>query len=135
MLAPTYGVGSPYDNGDELTERRIQVSLGDGSDRGEGPKRIVSPLSPVRDFIAKRATRKRVPEPIEVKNARFKRDLLSPGMQDVELRSPELELPAKEQEKAQQRRTVWGMIDGWWDLGLLERMGTKKKKRQARGAV
>jgi len=44
-------------------------------------------------------------------------------------------VPEKEQGKAQQRRTVWGMIDGWWDLGLLERMGTMKKKRTARGGV
>ncbi|KAL2163285.1 hypothetical protein VTH06DRAFT_5341 [Thermothelomyces fergusii] len=27
------------------------------------------------------------------------------------------------------RRTVWGMIDGWWDLGLLERMGTVRRKK------
>jgi hypothetical protein len=28
------------------------------------------------------------------------------------------------------RRTVWGMVvEGWWDLGLLERMGTVRRKR------
>ncbi|KAL1840786.1 hypothetical protein VTJ49DRAFT_7741 [Mycothermus thermophilus] len=27
------------------------------------------------------------------------------------------------------RRTVWGFIEGWWDLGLLERMGTVRRKR------
>ncbi|GAB1317849.1 hypothetical protein MFIFM68171_08059 [Madurella fahalii] len=26
------------------------------------------------------------------------------------------------------RRTVWGMIEGWWDLGLLERMNTVRRK-------
>ncbi|KAL2151141.1 hypothetical protein VTH82DRAFT_6239 [Thermothelomyces myriococcoides] len=27
------------------------------------------------------------------------------------------------------RRTMWEMIDGWWDLGLLERMGTVRRKK------
>ncbi|KAL2266689.1 hypothetical protein VTJ83DRAFT_6041 [Remersonia thermophila] len=27
------------------------------------------------------------------------------------------------------RKTVWGLIDGWWDLGLLERMGTVRRKK------
>jgi hypothetical protein len=27
------------------------------------------------------------------------------------------------------RRTVWGMIEGWWDLGLLERMGTVRRRK------
>lgn len=127
-------------NEDELMGRRIPVSPMDESEQGQESKRVVSPLSPVRDFLAKRAMRKRVPEPIEVnrlKHVRSMRGMLSPGLQEVDLRSPEMdqEGPVKEQEKAQQRRTVWGMIDGWWDLNLLERMGTMKKKRQARTAV
>jgi hypothetical protein len=27
------------------------------------------------------------------------------------------------------RRTVWGLIEGWWDLGLLERMGTVRRRK------
>lgn len=37
--------------------------------------------------------------------------------------TPGLSPPAKPK-----RRTVWGMIDGWWDLGLLERMNTVRRK-------
>ncbi|KAK4112454.1 hypothetical protein N656DRAFT_90652 [Canariomyces notabilis] len=28
------------------------------------------------------------------------------------------------------RRTVWGIIEGWWDLGLLERMNTVRSRRK-----
>lgn len=27
------------------------------------------------------------------------------------------------------RRTVWGLIEGWWDLGLLERMNTVRRRK------
>lgn len=40
-----------------------------------------------------------------------------------ELVSPALSTGGKK------RRTVWGLVDGWWDLGLLERMGTVRRKR------
>ena len=32
-------------------------------------------------------------------------------------------------ESGRQKRTVWDVVDGWWDLGLLERMGTVKSVR------
>ncbi|KAK4148901.1 hypothetical protein C8A00DRAFT_38513 [Chaetomidium leptoderma] len=45
--------------------------------------------------------------------------------------SPGLAAPAPANTAAggKKRRTVWGLIDGWWDLGLLERMGTVRRKR------
>ncbi|KAM7188275.1 hypothetical protein V8F20_010652 [Naviculisporaceae sp. PSN 640] len=133
------GTRSPYaPHDDELTEKRIPVSpVDDDNTQEQSPKRVVSPLSPVRDFIARRATRKQVPRPIEVGRSRgLRRDMLSPGLQEVDLRSPQVESPAGEKRKTQ-RRTVWGMIDGWWDLGLLERMNTvrRKKTNQTRGMI
>ncbi|KAM7221997.1 hypothetical protein V8F06_002748 [Rhypophila decipiens] len=142
MLASMPGTRSPYaPNDDELTEKRIPVSPIDDDNQQQSPRRVVSPLSPVRDFIARRATRKQVPRPIEVTRSRgLKRDMLSPAMHEVDLRSPQAESPAaREQAKSKtQRRTVWGMIDGWWDLGLLERMNTIKRKKpnkQTRGGM
>lgn len=38
--------------------------------------------------------------------------------------------PSPAPTKGKKRRTVWeGLVDGWWDLGLLERMGTVRRKR------
>lgn len=31
--------------------------------------------------------------------------------------------------KVPKRKTVWGTFEGWWELGLLERMGTVRRKR------
>lgn len=44
--------------------------------------------------------------------------------------SPVLPVPVhtKQKEKSK-RRTMWGLVEGWWDLGLLERMGTVRRKR------
>ncbi|KAK3898848.1 hypothetical protein C8A05DRAFT_46937 [Staphylotrichum tortipilum] len=39
-------------------------------------------------------------------------------------------VPSPAPTKGKKRRTVWeGLVDGWWDLGLLERMGTVRRKR------
>ncbi|KAK3312785.1 hypothetical protein B0H66DRAFT_485286, partial [Apodospora peruviana] len=95
-----------------------------------------SPLSPVRDFIARRGTRKQVPRLIDIKpggrQVDAKRDVVrSPDemMQDVSLQSPGLPTP-NGQRTRQKRRTMWGVVEGWWELGLLERMGTIKKRKK-----
>lgn len=44
------------------------------------------------------------------------------GLYDNEL--PE---PAVQQQQKTKRRTVWGMLEGWWDLGLLERGKSLRK--------
>ncbi|KAK5662363.1 hypothetical protein OQA88_8273 [Cercophora sp. LCS_1] len=81
-----------------------------------------SPLSPMLGFMAKRAVRKQVPEPIAVVGPRSaKGEMCSPGMESVALGSP-----APVVEKRRTRKTVW---EGWWDLGLLERMGTLRRKK------
>jgi len=54
-------------------------------------------------------------------------DGLSPGLESA-LEKGETGSGSGSGEK-KKRRTVWGMIDGWWDLGLLERMGTVRRKR------
>ncbi len=44
--------------------------------------------------------------------------------------SPVVVPPSPAPTKGKKRRTVWeGLVDGWWDLGLLERMGTVRRKR------
>ncbi|KAK4235464.1 hypothetical protein C8A03DRAFT_36678 [Achaetomium macrosporum] len=111
-----------------------------------------SPLSPLRvgfglGIMSRSLTKsfrsnpikKPVPPPIVVvhplaaeKNTGFK-EVQSPAVQsatativDNTLPSPSPVTPRKTSSK---RRTVWGFIEGWWDLGLLERMGTVRRRK------
>ncbi|KAK3317660.1 hypothetical protein B0T19DRAFT_295504 [Cercophora scortea] len=86
-----------------------------------------SPLSPIYGFMAKRAMRKVVPPPIVVvgpSSAKYERGV-SPGLESVGIASP----AAQQQPIKPKRKTMWGIIDGWWDLGLLERMNTVKRRK------
>ncbi|KAK3385737.1 hypothetical protein B0H63DRAFT_187200 [Podospora didyma] len=80
-----------------------------------------SPLHPLGTFRSKR-NRKPVPPPIIVHAPpESLKGVLSAGMVSVKINTPIAAKP--------KRRTVWGLIDGWWDLGLLERMNTIKRKK------
>ncbi|KAK0725258.1 hypothetical protein B0H67DRAFT_479777 [Lasiosphaeris hirsuta] len=88
-----------------------------------------SPLSPIRasfGFItAKRAVRRPVPPPIVVEapqRGRFQKDDVSPGLESVAIASPP---PLGGSKMRSARKTVFG----WWDLGLLERMNTVRRKK------
>jgi hypothetical protein len=86
--------------------------------------------------------KKPMPPPIVVvhppaaeKNTGFK-EMLSPAVQSATativdnnsaLPSPG---PVTPSAGKKERRTVWGFIEGWWDLGLLERMGTVRRKKE-----
>ena len=114
-----------------------------------------SPLSPLSlrglgSFMARRGCkRKEVPPPIIVhpsSPSQFAHVVNgnnnSPGMDSVALgtpidgtssRTPSLPLPQQQTPNLppKRRKTVWGMmVEGWWDLGLLERMGSGKRSQR-----
>ena len=104
------------------------------------PRSPRSPLSPIRihfGFIAKRAVRKAVPAPIVVVVQQPSPSMYgddedrSAGLESVNIGTPiTTQTPTQTKPtKMSTRRTVWGIVDGWWDLGLLERMSTIKRKR------
>ncbi|KAK4177406.1 hypothetical protein QBC36DRAFT_185122 [Triangularia setosa] len=89
-----------------------------------------SPLSPIRGFMmAARRNRKSggvpVPPPIVVPSppgrcSRFREESSpSPALETVMFSPPPIPSAPKK------RKTVW---EGWWDIGLLERMNTIKRK-------
>ncbi|KAK0721260.1 hypothetical protein B0T21DRAFT_294568 [Apiosordaria backusii] len=89
-----------------------------------------SPLSPIRGFMmAARRNRKSggvpVPPPIVVpsppgRSSRFREEKSpSPALETVMFSPPPIPSAPKK------RKTVW---EGWWDIGLLERMNTIKRK-------
>ncbi|KAK4223684.1 hypothetical protein QBC38DRAFT_459095 [Podospora fimiseda] len=92
-----------------------------------------SPLSPIKGFLASRQKRKSVPAPppiitVPVRQSKFREEKTpeaAVALQTVGLTPPPLPAPAM---KPIKRKTVWGVIDGWWDLGLVERMNTIKRK-------
>lgn len=108
-----------------------------------------SPLSPLSlrglgSFMARRGCkRKEVPPPIIVhpsSPSQFAHVVNSAGADNsVALGTPveglgpnsqspppHLQMPTN---PPRRRKTVWGMmVEGWWDLGLLERMGSGKRK-------
>ncbi|KAK3935314.1 hypothetical protein QBC46DRAFT_272075 [Diplogelasinospora grovesii] len=81
----------------------------------------------IRGYRAKRAGRKPAPPPIVIhpSTPSLYRKGPESGMESVTIQTPMTAKMAKPK-----RKTVWGMIEGWWDLGLLERMGTVKKREQ-----
>ncbi|KAK3377025.1 hypothetical protein B0T24DRAFT_525564 [Lasiosphaeria ovina] len=86
-----------------------------------------SPLSPLRGFMPRRG-RKPAPPPIVTHpylTSHGGKAAVTPGMVSVGIQSPAA-APVQAKPK---RRTVWGIIDGWWDLGLLERMNTVKRRK------
>lgn len=108
-----------------------------------------SPLSPLSlrglgSFMARRGCmRKEVPPPIIVhpsSPSQFAHVVngSSPGMDSVALGTPVDGLgPSQSPPQLQtpnppkRRKTVWGMmVEGWWDLGLLERMGSGKRSQR-----
>ncbi|KAJ4407263.1 hypothetical protein N0V85_004393 [Neurospora sp. IMI 360204] len=108
-----------------------------------------SPLSPLSlrglgSFMARRGCmRKEVPPPIIVHPSSPSQyahvvNGSSPGMDTVVLGTP-VDVPGPSQSPPQlqtpnppkRRKTVWGMmVEGWWDLGLLERMGSGKRSQK-----
>lgn len=89
------------------------------------PRSPLSPISVSLGFMAKRAVRKPVPEPIVVQMpSRAKFDVASPGLESIAIASPTVE------QKKPKRKTMWGFVEGWWDLGLIDRMGTVRRKKQ-----
>lgn len=104
-----------------------------------------SPLSPLSlrglgSFMARRGCkRKEVPPPIIVhpsSPSQFAHVVNSAGMDSVALGTP-VSPPQQQQTQIpnsnppKRRKTVWGMmVEGWWDLGLLERMGSGKRTRE-----
>ncbi|KAL2016807.1 hypothetical protein VTK56DRAFT_2976 [Thermocarpiscus australiensis] len=94
-----------------------------------------SPLSPLRDFMERRG-RKPVPPSIVIHHPPRNyavREVKSPAVESatatIVVPSPGA-LPATPAAQARpKRRTVWGIIEGWWDLGLLERMNTVRRKK------
>lgn len=83
---------------------------------------LSSPILLSLGSMAKRAVRRPVPEPIIVhvpSAARF--DTASP------VPGPDVKPPPA----PPKRKTMWGLgfVEGWWDLGLLERMGTVRRKK------
>ncbi|KAK3952308.1 hypothetical protein QBC32DRAFT_212832 [Pseudoneurospora amorphoporcata] len=113
--------------------------------RAAPPQPQRSPLSPLSlrglgSFMARRGCkRKEVPPPIIVhpsSPSQFAHVVNghSPGMDSVALGTPvdgpswTPSLPQQTPSPPKRRRTVWGMmVEGWWDLGLLERMGSGKR--------
>ncbi|KAK3391352.1 hypothetical protein B0T20DRAFT_489411, partial [Sordaria brevicollis] len=98
-----------------------------------------SPLSPyslrgLGSFMARRGCkRKEVPPPIVVhpsSPSQFAHIVNSAGMDSVALGTPvDGPSPAQQPQPPKRRKTVWGMmVEGWWDLGLLERMGSGKRR-------
>ncbi|KAK3306048.1 uncharacterized protein B0T15DRAFT_503053 [Chaetomium strumarium] len=90
--------------------------------------------------------KKPVPPPIVVihppaaeKNTGFK-EVLSPAVQSVTAtivdnnnnNNSAPPSPSPVTPSGKKRRTVWGFIEGWWDLGLLERMGTVRRKQRVK---
>jgi len=49
-------------------------------------------------------------------------------MENIPLASPAAEVGVG-QKKPGGRKTMWGFVEGWWDLGLIDRMGTVRKKK------
>lgn len=111
--------------------------------RAAPPRSPLSPLSlrGLGSFMARRGCkRKEVPPPIIVHPSsplQFAHVVNSAGTDSVALGSPvdglgpsqspppHLQMP----NPPKRRKTVWGMmVEGWWDLGLLERMGSGKRK-------
>ena len=98
---------------------------------GSAPR---SPLSPIRGFLASRQKRKSVPAPPPIittppRQSKFREEKTpdaAVALQTVGLTPPPI--PGPPAVKPIKRKTVWGVIDGWWDLGLVERMNTIKKK-------
>lgn len=95
-----------------------------------------SPLSPVAASLAsmaRRAVRRPVPPPIVVQplpKSKFNKDFESPlSAQSVVIGIETLPVPAQEEKPKPKRKTMWGFnVEGWWDLGLLERMNTVRRK-------
>ncbi|KAK0712729.1 hypothetical protein B0T26DRAFT_650784 [Lasiosphaeria miniovina] len=86
-----------------------------------------SPLSPLRGFMSRRG-RKPAPHPIVTQPylaSQGGKAAVTPGMVSVGIQSPAAALA----QAKPKRRTAWGIIDGWWDLGLLERMNTVKRRK------
>ncbi|KAK3997920.1 hypothetical protein QBC44DRAFT_46673 [Cladorrhinum sp. PSN332] len=104
-----------------------------GSKTQEQARVPKSPLSPIKGFLASRQKRKSVPPPppiitIPIRQSKFREEKtpdVAVALQTVGLTPPPLPVPAM---KPIKRKTVWGVIDGWWDLGLVERMNTIKRK-------
>ncbi|EGO55337.1 hypothetical protein NEUTE1DRAFT_123780 [Neurospora tetrasperma FGSC 2508] len=112
--------------------------------RAAPPRSPLSPLSlrGLGSFMARRGCkRKEVPPPIIVhpsSPSQFAHVVNSAGTDSVALGTPvdglgpsqsppppHLQMP----NPPKKRKTVWGMmVEGWWDLGLLERMGSGKRK-------
>ncbi|KAK4166947.1 hypothetical protein QBC43DRAFT_349760, partial [Cladorrhinum sp. PSN259] len=92
-----------------------------------------SPLSPIKGFLASRQKRKSVAAPPPIitnppRQSKFREEKtpdVAIALQTVGLTPPPLPVLAM---KPIKRKTVWGVIDGWWDLGLVERMNTIKRK-------
>ncbi|KAK4183540.1 hypothetical protein QBC35DRAFT_393645 [Podospora australis] len=89
-----------------------------------------SPLSPIRGFMARRGRKSAIPPPIIInppRGSKFREEKrTSPVLMTVPLVATPIHLtvpPTKPK-----RKTVWGMIEGWWDLGLIERMNTVRRK-------
>ncbi|KAK0648967.1 hypothetical protein B0T16DRAFT_456419 [Cercophora newfieldiana] len=96
-----------------------------------------SPLSPVAASLAsmaRRAVRRPVPPPIVVHplpkskfNKEFSKEYESPESATVVIGIESLPVP--EEKPKPKRKTILGFnVEGWWELGLLERMNTVRRK-------
>ncbi|KAK0610011.1 hypothetical protein B0T17DRAFT_621289 [Bombardia bombarda] len=94
-----------------------------------------SPLSPMRGFMARRARKHAVPPPIVIQSSSSSGNfdlekgggVVTTGLESVAIQSPAT--TAVQPAAKPKRKTVWGFVDGWWELGLLERMNTVRRKR------
>lgn len=95
-----------------------------------------SPLSPVAAGLAsmaRRAVRRPVPSPIVVqplpKSKFFQKQDDSPDSATVVIGIETLPVPVTDEKPKSKRKTMWGFnVEGWWELGLLERMNTVRRK-------
>ena len=85
-------------------------------------------LSPIRGFMARKGVRKAVPPPIIVSSPRSWRAKIgeaSPALESVAIGTPPTATTPKPK-----RKTVWdSLIEGWWDLGLVGRVNTIKRRK------
>jgi len=97
------------------------------------PRSPLSPISASLASMARRAVRRPVPTPIvvaTVPRSKFNKEYYSPGAESVVIGIETLAVP---EEKPKKRKTVFGFnVEGWWELGLLERMNTVRRKGTVR---
>lgn len=121
----------PSDNDDDDDYTPITPAPSPYSPRAKGIKRAGPLLSP-RDALGIPISKFRLPGRSKSKRAAgaSPEDLepLSPSVNPQGGAEGLLSVPDQPREKQPKRRTVWGIIDGWWDLGLLERGKSLRRK-------